>query len=117
MGTALQKMGAQLVRLCARKTCLLCLIILILQPAIVEALVPFCPPAQKLSFIPGEFIEKELPPGETHSYAFELVQQSFLRIDAFLLTWICWYPLPRPEAGIRWSGLYSNEGPLPLHLY
>jgi CHAT domain-containing protein/Tfp pilus assembly protein PilF len=63
--------------------CILSLIFLILAPAIVEALIPMDLPAEKLSPVPGESIEKNLASDEIHSYAIELSKQSFLRIDFY----------------------------------
>lgn len=78
-----QKKKMKVAGLSAGKFCFICLMFLMLSLAIVGILMLWPPPAQKLSLIEGERIERDLPTDETHSYSFELSQQSFLRIDFY----------------------------------
>jgi hypothetical protein len=83
MGKDLQNDKTQVAGSGVQRICLLYLIFLIFQPAIIEALIPMDPPAEDLSLVAGKSIKRELSAGETHSYVLELPQQSFLRINFY----------------------------------
>jgi CHAT domain-containing protein len=114
MGKDLQNDKTQVAGSGLQRICLLCLIFLMFQPAIIEALIPMNPPAEDLSLVAGKSIERELSAGETHSYVFELPQQSFLRISFYspntdLLVSIVW---PGGRKSLKWDILRRATAPI-----
>ena len=114
MGKGPQKNKEKVAWIGVQRICLLCLIFLILQPAIVEAPIPFNPPAEELSLIAGSSIERELPAEKIHSYNFKLSQQTFLRIDFYspnidLLVSIA---LPGGNESLKWLIIKRGTAPI-----
>ncbi len=114
MGKGPQNNKTQVAGLGVQMICLLCLSFLILQPAIVETLIPFNTIAQNLSLIAGKSIEGELSADETHSYAFELSAQRFLRIDFHSLNidLLVSIALPGGKKSLEWNIFKGSTAPI-----